>query len=51
MKKYTVIVEFKTGRKNQLVEWCENEEQAKKLALKDWQINADMAKNITVKEG
>lgn len=35
-KKYIVTIEFRNGRRNQLVKWCESEEKARRLALRDW---------------
>lgn len=49
MKKYTVIIEFMNGRKNKLVYWVENEEKAKKLALRDWG-NPTIYKSLTAVE-
>ena len=37
MKKYLVVIKFKNiNRTNQLIKWANNEEEAKKLALRDW---------------
>lgn len=35
MKRYLVIIEYMNNRKNQLIIWAENPEEAKRLALRD----------------
>lgn len=50
MKRYTVIAKYRgINRTNKLVIWADDKEQAAKLAIKWWRINADMV-DITVKE-
>ena len=36
MKRYLVTIECQNGRKNQLIEWAETEDEAKARALKAW---------------
>lgn len=36
MKRFVVTIQYQHGRKNQLVKWADNENEAKRLALKDW---------------
>ena len=36
MKRYTVTIEYKNGRKNYIVKWASDAEQAVRLAMRDW---------------
>ena len=49
MKKYIVTIEFMNGRKNRLVQWTENEEQAIKVSLRDWRYPT-IYKSLTAEE-
>lgn len=47
MKRFLVIIEYLNGRKNQLIHWADDPEEAQRLALRDWG-NPTVYKNITV---
>ena len=46
MKKFTIVIEYNNGRKNELVVWADDADEAKRLALK-WWGNPTIYKSLT----
>lgn len=50
MTRYTVIIEYLNGRKNELVKWASDADEAIRLAMRDWG-NPSIYKGVTANKG